>query len=81
MDISTLQLHQQIVGYKNIDILKDEIDYCSIRRDKSMLDLPPKTIIPEFIDMENDQLKFYNDISKGVVEEADRVNISEGNLL
>lgn len=73
--------HMQIAGYKNIEYLKDEIDSCSIRRDKSMLDLPPKTIIPEFIDMNTDQKKFYDDLVKGVTEEADRVNISEGSLL
>ena len=73
--------HNQITGYKNIELLKDEIDSCSLRRDKSNLDLPPKTIIPEFIDMEDQQSKFYEDISNGILEEVDRVNISEGNLL
>ena len=42
----------QIVGYKNIDILKNEIDSCSLRRTKDMLkDLPPKTVIIEKLDM------------------------------
>ena len=73
--------HQQIVGYKNIEFLKDELDSCSLRRDKSMLDLPPKNVIPEFIDMDDKQTKLYEEISNGIIDEIDRVNISEGNLL
>ena len=73
--------HQQIVAYKNMDILKDEIESCSLRRDKSILNLPSKTIIPEYIDMDQSQQKFYENISNGILEEADRINISEGSLL
>ena len=73
--------HDQIVGYKNVDILKDEIDSCSLRRDKSILNLPPKIIIPEFIDMDSTQQKFYEDITNGILEEVDKVNISTKNLL
>ena len=30
----------RIIGFKNIDLLKDEIDSCSLRRTKDLLDLP-----------------------------------------
>lgn len=73
--------HNQIVGYKNIDILKDEIDSCSLRRDKSILNLPPKTIIPEYIDMDDTQQKFYENIMNGILEEVDKVKINTTNLL
>ena len=73
--------HQQIVGYKNMDLLKSEIDKYSIRRDKSILNLPPKIIVPEYIELTPMQLKFYNDLQKGIVEEADRVNIKTSSLL
>jgi SNF2 family DNA or RNA helicase len=46
-----------------------------------MLDLPPKNVIPEFIDMDDKQTKLYEEISNGIIDEIDRVNISEGNLL
>ena len=73
--------HNQIAGYKNIDFLKEEIESCSIRRDKSLLNLPERNIIPEFIDMDDTQAKFYEDISNYIFEEVDKVSMSEGNLL
>ena len=73
--------HNQIVGYKNINILKDEIESCSLRRDKSILNLPPKTIIPEYIDMDTTQQKFYENIMNGILDEVDKVKINATNLL
>ena len=73
--------HNQIVGYKNINILKDEIDSCSLRRDKSILNLPPKTIIPEYIDMNDTHQKFYENIMNGVLDDIDKVKINASNLL
>ena len=73
--------HNYISGYKNINILKDEIESCSLRRDKKLLNLPPKTIIPEFVDMDDNHSKFYENIINGIVDEVDKVTISEKNLL
>ena len=73
--------HQQITGYRNIDLLKDEIAECSLRRDKSILNLPPKIINPEFLDMSDAQYTFYNNLQNGAIEEADRVNIKTTSLL
>ena len=73
--------HQQIVGYKNIDQLKTTLSDCSIRRDKSLLNLPPKIIIPEYLDLTEAQLKFYENLQAGIVSEADRVNIKNTSLL
>lgn len=73
--------HNQIVGYKNINILKDEIESCSLRRDKSILNLPPKTIIPEYVDMDSTHQKFYENIMNGILDDVDRVKINTSNLL
>lgn len=73
--------HRIISGYKNIDILKATIDKCSLRRDKSILNLPPKVIVPEYLDMSDKQEKFYSEIAEGVLDEADRINIKETSLL
>ena len=73
--------HYVIDGYKNLEVLKEELGTCSLRRTKDLLTLPPKIIIPEFIEMESTQEKFYNDIQAGVIEEADRVNIKTTSLL
>ena len=79
----------RIVGYKNLDILKDEIDSCSLRRTNDMLDLPEKNIITEYLTLEEDQLKFYNNIKNSVKEEfkqlakeeCDKIKLNTTNLL
>ena len=71
----------ELVGYKNTDVLKDQIARYSLRRTKDLLDLPPKTIIQEYVQMEDDQNDFYNNIVEGIVEQVDRVNIRPNNIL
>ena len=73
--------HQQIMGYKNINVLKDELANCSLRRTKDLLDLPPKVIVPEYIDLSENHNKFYEDLQRGVTEEADKINIRTTSLL
>ena len=64
-----------LTGYKNLEVLKDELDKVSLRRTKDLLDLPPKTIIHETIDMDDKQEKFYNNIVEGSVEQVDKVEL------
>ncbi len=79
----------RILGYKNLDLLKEEIDSCSLRRTKELLDLPPKNFIDEVLTMEDSQNSFYNTIKKSVLEEyrelakemVDKVKLSTSNLL
>ena len=72
----------QVIGYKNLDILKEEIENSSLRRTKDILkDLPEKTVITEMLDMEDDHKKFYSDIIDGVVAECDKVKLNPNNVL
>ena len=72
----------EIIGYKNLEILKDEIDSNSLRRTKDILpDLPEKTIIKELVTLSDEHRKFYNDVKKGVKEECDKINLNTSNLL
>ena len=79
----------RVVGYKNLDILKNEIDSCSIRRTKDILNLPPKNIINEYLTMDDSQLKFYDEIKNSVKEEyremakedCDKIKLNTTNLL
>ena len=72
----------QVVGYKNIDILKNEIETCSLRRTKDTLkDLPPKTIILEKLDMNDEHKEFYESIKNGVKEEANKIELNATNML
>ena len=73
---------KQIVGYKNLDTLKEELESCSIRRSKEQLvDLPPKTITVELLDMLPEHQKFYDAVKDGVKSEVDKVKLTTGNLL
>ena len=72
--------HTQIVGYKNVNILKDQLNSCSLRRMKDILDLPQKTIIPEYIELDPTHEAFYKNIESGAIEEADRINIKNSTL-
>lgn len=72
----------QIVGYKNLNLLKDEIESCSIRRKKEDLtDLPPKTIIPQIIEMDDKHEKFYEAVKDGVKEQCDKIDLNPANVL
>ncbi len=71
----------EIVGYQNIDLLKDELESCSLRRTKSAFELPPKTIIDEVIEMNDTHRKFYENVKKGIREECDKIILNTQNLL
>lgn len=73
--------NNDLMGYKNVDVLKDILANHSIRRTKDLLDLPEKTIIDEFLDMPDKQSKFYEDLRNGIIEEIDKVHVSTANLL
>ena len=73
----------QIIGYKNLDLLKDELDSCSLRRTFDMVrgDMPAKTIEYELVEMSDEHQKFYDAIKDGVKEEADKIELKSSNLL
>lgn len=74
---------KQVIGYKNLGTLREEIENCSIRR--TLLDvrkdMPLLTIDVEYLEMEEEQQKFYEAIKEGVKEEADKIELKAGNLL
>lgn len=72
---------KEITGYKNLEVLQEQIKLYSLRRTKDILNLPERTIITEYVDMSSAQEKFYKNIEAGVVEEADKVIIKTSNLL
>lgn len=70
-----------LCGFKNIDALKYQLDTCSLRRTKDLLNLPPKITINEYVDMNDAQQKFYNDITQGIIDEVDKVHMSPSSIL
>lgn len=75
--------NKQVVGFKNLPLLRDEIDSFSIRRTlyDVRADIPSLTIEVEHLEMEDDQQKFYEAIKDGVKEEADKIELKANNLL
>lgn len=75
--------NSQVVGYKNLDVLKEEMDLCSIRRtlDQVRDDMPLKTVHYEIVEMSDAHRKFYDAIKEGVKEEADKIELKSSNLL
>lgn len=73
--------NNEILGYKHIDVLKNQLSTCSLRRTKDLLDLPEKTIIHEMVDMNDRQQQFYKNIVDGIVNQVDKVNITTTSLL
>lgn len=73
----------QIIGFKNLEVLQEEINACSLRRTLSDVrdDLPPLTVDVEYLEMDDDQQKFYEAIKEGIKEEADKIELKSGNLL
>lgn len=75
--------NSQVVGYKNLDILKEEMNSCMIRRtlDQVRDDMPLKTVTYEVVEMSDAHRKFYDAVKEGVKEEADKIELKSSNLL
>jgi SNF2 family DNA or RNA helicase len=72
----------EVIGFKNIDTLKYHLEKCSLRRTKDILNLPPKTVITETLEMSDTQATFYENITQGILDQVDKVKIrNNANLL
>jgi SNF2 family DNA or RNA helicase len=74
---------KQVIGYKNLDVLKEELSSCMIRRtlDQVRDNMPLKNINYEIVEMSTEHRKFYDAIVDGVKEEADKIHLNSSNLL
>lgn len=75
------QFGNDLLGYRNLDTLKHMLGTCSLRRDKSLLNLPSKTVVTELVDMPDRQRKFYEDVKAGVKDDVDKVRLTPSVLL
>ena len=75
--------NSQVIGFKNLEVLQEEIKACSLRRtlDQVRSDMPPKTVTLEVLEPDDDQRKFYEAIKEGVKEEADKIELKTSSLL
>lgn len=71
----------QIVGYKNLNELQEELDHIMLRRKKEeVLDLPEKTYIDEFVEMTPKQEQIYNEITNEIRANIDQIEMSNNPL-
>ena len=75
--------NHEIIGYKNLNILKNELEYFSLRRIKEevLKDLPPKNIIKEYVSLSDEHRKFYDKIKQGVKDESLKIELNKNNIL
>ena len=71
----------QVIGAKNTDVLKYHINKVSLRRTKDLLNLPPKTIINEYVDLNDKHAKFYQDVKAGIKRDIDKVKLTTKSIL
>lgn len=73
----------EVIGYKNLEVLKDELESCMIRRTLQNVreDMPKKNLDYEVVEMSDEHSKFYDAIKAGVKEEADKIELNASNLL
>lgn len=71
----------QIIGFKNIDLLSAELETCSLRRTKDLIDIPPKNVINEIVEMNDSHQEFYEMVKGGVKEECDKIKLDARNTL
>lgn len=74
------QFGNQLIGFKNINVLKNMLEECSIRRTKDLLNLPPKNIIHEYVDMNDNQQLFYDNLVDGIADQVDKVSIDTSSI-
>lgn len=70
----------ELVGFKNTSVLKALLEKYSLRRTKDLLELPPKNIIHEYVDLNDVQKQFYDNIVKGVVDQVDKVEMNTDSI-
>ena len=72
---------KEFLGYRNLDTLKQQLNAYTLRRDKSLLNLPPKNIIEEYVDMSDKQQLFYNNIKNGIKDQLDKIDLKPNVIL
>lgn len=71
----------QIVGYRNLNELQEELDHIMLRRKKEeVLDLPEKTYIDEFVEMTPKQEQIYNEVTNEIRANIDQIEMSNNPL-
>ena len=71
----------EVIGYKNLDELQDNLNSIMLRRLKDeVLDLPEKTLINEYVEMNKKQEKIYKEVTAEIKENIDKIKTAPNPL-
>ena len=71
----------EIIGYKNLDELQEQLNDIMLRRLKEdVLDLPEKTYIDEYVEMTSKQSKIYREVLDDIKDNIDQITIAPNPL-
>lgn len=66
------------IGYKNLDVLRQQIQAISLRRERhEVLDLPPQTFITRYVTMTGEQKKIYEAVKRQLYDELKGMDADE----
>lgn len=71
----------EIIGYKNLEELQEQLNAIMLRRKKEeVLDLPEKTYIDEYVDMDPEQRRIYNEVTAEIKANIDQIEMAPNPL-
>ena len=71
----------EVVGYKNMDEIREKLDSIMLRRKKEeVLDLPEKTYIDEYVDMTPKQKQIYDEVTAEITMNIDQIKMASNPL-
>lgn len=71
----------EVVGYKNMAELQEQLDVLMLRRLKEdVLDLPEKTYIDEYVEMKGKQEQIYKEVTMEIKANIDQISIAPNPL-
>ena len=71
----------EVIGYKNMDELREQLDEIMLRRLKEeVLDLPEKTYIDEYVEMKGKQEQIYKEVTMEIKANIDQISIAPNPL-
>ena len=71
----------EVVGYRNLGELQENLDSLMLRRlKKDALDLPDKIHSTEYVEMSKAQTAIYNEVKEEIKEQIDKIKISNNPL-
>lgn len=71
----------EVIGYKNLDELEASLNSVMLRRLKEdVLDLPEKTLVDEYVEMDMKQARIYNQVRNALLVGLDKIKASHNPL-